>query len=82
MAEDYNFIQYDKTNQLLNRFLLKCETEYLRPRVIVDYVREAYVSEAEDIRITFDKEISFSDQIGHFFDRDLFCNRLCRWEKS
>lgn len=72
MAEDYNFIQYDETNQLLNRFLLKCETEYLRPRVIVDYIREAYVSEAEDIRITFDKEISFSDQIGHFFDRDLF----------
>lgn len=38
----------------------------LRPAVIVDYVREAYLHPAEDIRITFDKQLRtglFSDDM-------------------
>ncbi|MBQ7766248.1 MAG: polyphosphate polymerase domain-containing protein [Lachnospiraceae bacterium] len=82
MAEDLNHIRYDETNQLINHFMLKYQTEYLRPRIIVDYVREAYVSELEDIRITFDKEISFSDQINHFFDKDLFLQPIMQIGKE
>ena len=59
-------------NVLVNRFLLKYQTDYLRPRIIVDYIREAYVSELEDIRITFDKQISFSREVNGFFDETLF----------
>ena len=32
-------------------------THLLRPAVIVDYIREAYISDAEEVRITFDKQI-------------------------
>lgn len=32
-------------------------THLLRPVVIVDYVREAYVHPAEDVRITFDRQL-------------------------
>ena len=30
---------------------------YLRPVVLVDYVREAYLHPAEEVRITFDKQL-------------------------
>ena len=33
------------------------KTRLLRPVVIVDYVREAYIHPAEEVRITFDKQI-------------------------
>ena len=39
----------------------------LHPVVIVDYVREAYVHPAEDVRITFDKDLRTG-----VFSRDLF----------
>lgn len=29
----------------------------LRPKVIVDYTREAYLHDAEEVRITFDKNL-------------------------
>ena len=32
-------------------------TRLLRPAVIVDYVREAYIHPAEEVRITFDKQV-------------------------
>ena len=32
-------------------------TKLLRPVVIVDYIREAYLLDAEEVRITFDKQI-------------------------
>ena len=32
-------------------------TRLLRPAVIVDYVREAYIHQAEEVRITFDKQV-------------------------
>ena len=67
--EDINF---GEDKPLLNRFLQAYESKYLRPRVIVDYIREAYVSEIDDIRITFDKEISFSPDVSGFLDPDLF----------
>lgn len=72
LADRADDIPYSESDELLNRFLLKYNTEYLRPRVIVDYVREAFVSDLEDIRITFDKEIAFSGDVTGFFERNLF----------
>ena len=59
-------------NPLINRFLLEYHTRYLRPRVIVEYDREAYIMELEDIRITFDKNISFSGDISSFLEEEMF----------
>lgn len=33
------------------------KANHLRPKVLVDYVREPYVFPAEDVRITFDKDV-------------------------
>ena len=41
-------------NPLLQDVYVQMRTRLLRPRVIVDYAREAYLHPAEDTRITFD----------------------------
>ena len=41
-------------NPLLQDLFVQMRTRLLRPRVIVDYAREAYLHPAEDVRITFD----------------------------
>ncbi len=70
--ENYDEMQMSEDNPLINRFVEAYCTRYLRPRIIVDYRREAYISEPEDIRITFDKYISFSTDMERFFEKDLF----------
>ena len=57
---------------LINRFLNDYYNSYLRPKVIVEYEREAYVLEDEDIRVTFDKGICFSDDVQSFMEKELF----------
>lgn len=48
----------DQTDSgLLADVFREMRTHLLRPVVIVDYVREAYMHPAEDIRITFDKQV-------------------------
>ena len=42
-------------------------TRLLRPAVIVDYVREAYIHPAEEVRITFDKQLRTG-----LYARDMF----------
>lgn len=54
-------------NQLLQDMFREMRTRALRPRVLVDYTREAYTHPAEDIRITFDKDLH-----SGLFSRDLF----------
>lgn len=46
---------YDDPQPLMKQFYAKYRTRRLRPAVIVDYYREAYVF--QDIRITFDSNI-------------------------
>ena len=42
----------------------------LQPVVIVDYVREAYIHPAEHVRITFDGDITSSDETSRLLTRD------------
>lgn len=42
---------------LLNDVYREMTVNLLRPAVIVDYVREAYLHPAEEVRITFDKQL-------------------------
>ena len=42
---------------LLHAVYREMRTRLLRPAVIVDYVREAYIHPAQDVRITFDKQL-------------------------
>ncbi len=60
---------YDEEQPLLRDFYRKARTRLLKPAVMVDYYREAYVF--EDVRITFDNDIR-SGRFGF----DLFDRRL------
>ena len=48
---------YKSSNPLLQDVYVQMRTRLLRPRVIVDYKREAYLHPAEDVRITFDLDL-------------------------
>lgn len=52
---------------LLREVFREMRLNLLRPVVIVDYIREAYQHPAEDIRITFDKQLR-----SGLFSHDLF----------
>ncbi len=42
---------------LFHDMFREMRTRLLKPAVIVDYIREAYIMDAEEVRITFDKQI-------------------------
>lgn len=56
---------------LLREVFREMRLSLLRPVVIVDYVREAYMHPVEDVRITFDKQLRTG-----LFSHDLFNPRL------
>ena len=58
-------------NPLLNDMYLQMRLKILRPKVLVDYVREAWVHPAENTRITFDKQLATCPN-----SVDLFSDRL------
>ena len=62
---------YKSANPLLQDMYVQMRTRFLRPKVIVDYAREAYLHPAEDVRITFDLSLR-----SGLFSRDLFNPKL------
>jgi hypothetical protein len=59
-------------NPLLRNFYLECRSSLLRPVVMVDYLREAYVYPVGNVRITFDTQLHTG--IGCV---DFFCKESC-----
>lgn len=57
---------------LLEEFILKIIAEKFTPKCIVQYERFAFTENMGNVRITFDRNISGSSQIDHFFNADLF----------
>ena len=53
---------------LLNDVYREMTINLLRPVVLVDYVREAYLQPAEEVRITFDKKLSTGMRSIDLFD--------------
>ncbi len=60
---------YNEEQPLLRNFYLKTRTRLLRPTVVVDYYREAYVF--EDVRLTFDSDIRSGRFSFDLFDSSL-----------
>lgn len=56
---------------LLQDLYVQMKTNLMRPRVIVDYEREAYVHPAENVRITFDKHVRSGLYSHDLFNPDL-----------
>ncbi len=59
-----------RDEELAKEIYLEMKNNLLRPKVIVDYVREAYVSQIENCRITFDKDLKTSIMLKDIFDAD------------
>ncbi|WP_135555402.1 polyphosphate polymerase domain-containing protein [Paenibacillus cymbidii] len=56
---------------LLYDMYREMKTKLLRPKVIVDYVREAYVAKAGNVRVTFDKQLRTGLGATDIFNRNL-----------
>ena len=56
MAADPTGLERTRSG-LLQDVFREMSTNLLRPAVLVDYVREAYMHAAEEVRITFDKQL-------------------------
>ena len=58
--------------QLLKEFCVDIVTKRFYPKVIISYLREAFVEPITNIRITLDRNISASDEIGLFLSGNYF----------
>jgi hypothetical protein len=66
---EYEFL-LEKKGDLYQEFYAYLQGEYMRPRVIVDYIRDAYIANVSDVRITFDKELSVITNSIDIFDKN------------
>lgn len=68
-GDSSHLLEYDEP--LLTDMYVEMRTKLLRPRVLVDYVREAFVFPAEHARITFDKQLATCPGSADLFNPDL-----------
>ncbi len=61
-----------KNNKVLNKIYIEEHTKLLKPKVIVEYERRAYVDYIGNVRITFDTNIRASKYIDRFFEEDIY----------
>lgn len=70
ISDDVSDLFWNTQDELLKEFCVAISSKGFRPKVIVDYEREAFVEPINNIRITFDSCISASDSFDHFLDED------------
>lgn len=61
---------WNTDKQLLKEFCVDIATKRFLPRVIIDYEREAFVELITNVRITFDYNISASEDVRKFLSND------------
>lgn len=72
---EYEFLA--RRPETVCRELLGCNrTRLLKPRVAVEYKREAYIAAAGNVRITFDKEIAVSMASIDMFDKRFVTSKV------
>ena len=70
MNYDYNFL-LQLGSKLANELYFDLKNNLFRPKVIVDYIREAYVLDFNNIRVTFDKHLKSGLHSTDLFNKDL-----------
>ena len=58
-------------SQLSAELYAKIKFQNLRPKIIVDYMREAYIYPAGNVRVTIDSDIRSSSNISEFLNSDI-----------
>lgn len=61
----------EEMNAIQKELLLEMQLKLMRPAVIVEYQRFPYVEKNGNVRITFDENISSSNDIDHFLDKKI-----------
>ncbi len=70
IAGDYSeLLTYN--NPILNKIFIKFTTRHYRPKVIIDYTRDAFMFDFFNLRITFDKDLHSCNT-----DFDIFSDNL------
>ncbi len=70
LANRYDVLKNEQ-NPLFLELYTKIICQNLRPRIIVDYTREAYFYPPGNVRITIDKNVAASNNVQGVFDPDL-----------
>lgn len=70
LVGDYGFLKNEK-KPLFIELYTKINYQNLRPKVIVDYKREAYICHLGNVRITIDSDIRMSNNVYGFFNKEL-----------
>lgn len=66
----------NRNNEVMTNYYLQIRNNILKPKVIVDYYREAYVLPYNQIRITFDKNLSAAKPQYDIFTDDVYSKHL------
>lgn len=72
---DVTFL-HGTNNNVKERFYYEYRNNVLRPKVIVDYFREAFILPFNQIRITFDKDLSAARPQRNIFSRELYSKQV------
>ncbi|MBM7649093.1 hypothetical protein JOC78_002046 [Bacillus ectoiniformans] len=78
---DYAFLR-EKEDPVYREFYYYLNSYYMRPRVIVDYIREAYVGSIGNVRITFDKELSFVSNTTDLFEPNYISEEVIAYPQT
>lgn len=70
ISQDIEFLK-QSNNRLFQEFYFDMVAHRYRPKVIVDYIREAYILNINNIRITFDKSLKTGLEKIDIFDKSL-----------
>ncbi len=69
IAGDFSFLE-GTSDKLLSDFYLETRCALIKPVVIVEYTREAYVQPIGNVRVTFDSNLKTSSGTPDFFDNN------------
>lgn len=74
---NYDFL-LEKDSLAAKSIYFDLKRKYFRPVVIIDYIRDAYKMDYNEIRITFDKHIKSSTTNLNIFDKNIDTHKLQR----
>ncbi|MCK5107118.1 MAG: polyphosphate polymerase domain-containing protein [Nanoarchaeota archaeon] len=63
-------------NQILNKIYINFKTQKLKPVIIIDYYRDAYMHELNNIRITFDQNLQINNSNFNIFSDSIVTHKL------
>lgn len=70
LRHDYDFLLH-KPSPLLKDYYVQCTSCGLRPCVIVDYEREAFIMNEGNVRVTFDHDVRSSSNTFDILSQDI-----------